>query len=720
MEKPCLYRLVEKPPLMGESNTRVMDDPRFDNLKKTLANRSPYKLLTIPGYGYAVVTVDYGLLLTDESFKLRFVIDKEAGLLDSFAKSAFVDKAGNLWVVTNTGISHVLINSPFTFAKDRQGIDTYVSTALKKRDTLYVGASRTVKYSTGGLFKDLQGIDEEVWDLDTLNDQLYISNSAELLRLKRNRQVEVIDGYSIWGLEALKSRPGVAILKVYDGPLRSYELVNGKLGRPKTIKGFVGNSRNLAEDHQGHLWIANGRDSIRRLSLNGTRDSVSVTTFSEANGLPKALGNDLISYPAEPNLGILICSGDLFFRYDVARDSFLIYQPLEGVMPGEKYSIFDENPSGDIFLFAGNQLGRLTRTGESYIADTTHFHKINETGIQKIVSLPDSTALFMGPEGLVQYHPKLRPETSLPYKTRINEVRTADGLIFGGAGPSQAFLDNQSGIDHGNPSLIISYGALSYDEPEKNRFSYKLDGYDKQWSAWSEANYKEYTNLREGVYVFRVRSKNLYGQIGDEATFTFTIYPPWYRSSLAYVGYGLLLILLLWGIVHIYTYRLVREKEKLEQIVKERTLEISRQKDELKTANDKLVELGQFKEEMTAMIVHDLKNPLAVIIRRGERKVATLARKMLNLVLNLLDVQRFEEANLRLSLVEVSFTKVLNQALGQVKDGLEENNLKLEVRSEDSLRLRMDEELIERVLVNLLTNAIKYAPIGVGTGHYGG
>jgi serine phosphatase RsbU (regulator of sigma subunit) len=85
--------------------------------------------------------------------------------------------------------------------------------------------------------------------------------------------------------------------------------------------------------------------------------------------------------------------------------------------------------------------------------------------------------------------------------------------------------------------------------------------------------------LREGTYTFHVRSKNIYGRIGKEATFKFTINPPWHRTTIAYLIYFSFLVVVVFIIVKISVYRLKKAKSRLEKIVKERTQEISRQKE---------------------------------------------------------------------------------------------------------------------------------------------
>ena len=82
-----------------------------------------------------------------------------------------------------------------------------------------------------------------------------------------------------------------------------------------------------------------------------------------------------------------------------------------------------------------------------------------------------------------------------------------------------------------------------FGKESKTLFSYWLEGQDNNWSEFVPDFKKEYTNLSEGDYKFRVRAKDASGEISEEGFTEFTISPPWYRSVFAYISYFLALIL---------------------------------------------------------------------------------------------------------------------------------------------------------------------------------
>jgi len=165
-------------------------------------------------------------------------------------------------------------------------------------------------------------------------------------------------------------------------------------------------------------------------------------------------------------------------------------------------------------------------------------------------------------------------------------------------------------------------------------------------------------------------------------------------------------------------YRIGKIKNQNKEITQQKD-EIETQAEELKVVNDKLVELDEYKQSMTGMIVHDLKNPLNAIIGlsygeyrpQHQKNLHQTGKSMLQLVMNILDVQKFEEAQTQLNLKATNLRNLIIDSLGEVAFLIEEKNQQINVNIEENIWVNVDTILVQRVFVNLLTNAIKFTPL---------
>lgn len=138
---------------------------------------------------------------------------------------------------------------------------------------------------------------------------------------------------------------------------------------------------------------------------------------------------------------------------------------------------------------------------------------------------------------------------------------------------------------------------------------------------------------------------------------------------------------------------------------------INNQREILEKTNKKMRKLSQFKETLTAMIVHDLKNPLNSIsnITKNPHIKESVSR-MNTLIMNMLDIQKFEDSKMNILLENINLYSIVEEAFMQVKSLIEKKNIHFENQVSNNLIVKADKEKLERVLINLLHNASKYTP----------
>lgn len=155
--------------------------------------------------------------------------------------------------------------------------------------------------------------------------------------------------------------------------------------------------------------------------------------------------------------------------------------------------------------------------------------------------------------------------------------------------------------------------------------------------------------------------------------------------------------------------------------------ELTRQKEEiriqtlqLQNVNNKLHDLASFKHAMYNMIVHDLKNPLNAIIGLSELDPNTenlayinqAGYEMMNLVLNILDVSKFEEMQIKIRPKHIPMHESVELALKQIQMFVTEKKLNITKEFDPEYQIFADPDLMERIFVNIMSNAVKYTPVG--------
>ncbi|MCJ8163285.1 response regulator [Pontibacter sp. E15-1] len=267
-------------------------------------------------------------------------------------------------------------------------------------------------------------------------------------------------------------------------------------------------------------------------------------------------------------------------------------------------------------------------------------------------------------------------------------------------------------LKHDENSFSVSFAALHYATPKKNKYAYKLDGFDNEWIYTSEqSRIAKYTNLEPGDYTLKVKASNSDGVWNDSPiTLGIVVAPPIWKTNFAMACYFILFVLALWFSRRYSIIVNTRKKHLLmEHLEKEKTEELS-----------------QLKLQFFTNISHEFRTPLTLILGLIERlkntpnafrdddrvvyyeKIYRNSQVLLNLVNQLLDFRKIEQGKTK---VRVAYGDI-----GEYTKGLCENFNELARRNsidfnficETELKGYYDRDIIERIVFNLLSNAFKF------------
>jgi signal transduction histidine kinase/DNA-binding response OmpR family regulator len=342
------------------------------------------------------------------------------------------------------------------------------------------------------------------------------------------------------------------------------------------------------------------------------------------------------------------------------------------------------------------------------------------------VCLPDGEMFFGGLDGMNYFYPQNMKQNSNMPAVLLTDLRVANQLVFPSEkGPIQEHISiaREIHLDY-RQNFSLSFAALDYTSPQQNKYSYKLEGFDKDWINAGNAKTASYTNIDPGDYVFYVKASNNDGVWNTKGTSVIIhIKPPFWRTVYAYLFYFILVVSLL-----LYSrYRTLQRLRKKFAAEQEKLLAKQAIEQERKDA-EVARELDQLKIKFLTNVSHEFRTPISLImgpvdnllLRANDEKAAGQlnmikrnARRLLNLVNQLLDFRKMEEQELVLHATEGEIVSFIKEVFDSFTDLSERKKVYYLFNSRiDTLQVLFDHDKLERILFNLLSNAFKFTPAG--------
>jgi signal transduction histidine kinase/ligand-binding sensor domain-containing protein/DNA-binding response OmpR family regulator len=280
-------------------------------------------------------------------------------------------------------------------------------------------------------------------------------------------------------------------------------------------------------------------------------------------------------------------------------------------------------------------------------------------------------------------------------------------------------------FNHNQNDFSIEFASCDFFNSRKIVYQYQLEGFDKGWLNASPSSRKAtYTNLDAGDYVFKVRAYNINNKLNASIiSLPIKVKPPFWKSPAAYVIY---IIAFISGL-YIMRRRGIN-KLKREFAAEQEKLEVERKIEQEREGARRLHELDLMKIKFFTNVSHEFRTPLSLILLPIEQllknntntsdyqQLTTIkknSRRLLNLVNQLLDFRKMEFKELKLNATQGDIIEFIKDAANSFSDVAQKKDITYVVEAEaEHLITSFDQDKIERIMFNLLSNAFKFTPGG--------
>lgn len=594
------------------------------------------------------------------------------------------DELNNIWIGTDGGGINVYDPLKNTFKYYRYNPNNSQSLAADAVLNIYKANEKKVWISTwgGGL---------NCLDKTTENFRHFINNPVDKTSISSN-----------YVQQAFKDSEGNFWVATYYGGLNLMDEQTLQFKRfteapDKKTKLQGNNIVSLSEDGHKNLWIGTDDGGLNCYNLLTKRIT---HYFNNQEKLP-----DLRIIFID-HLGQFWLGQSGLYLFNAGKNKFEIYTNKAGLGTDVVKGI-QEDDAGNLWISGSNGLIKFNPKS----LDVTKYNTADGLQGQEFeagssLKAKNGNLYFGGVNGFNVFNPaaiKANPYIPPVYITgfqifdKIIKPNTADSPLS-----DDISLTKTTKLSYKQSSITLYFAALNYTATENNKYQYRLDGFDPNWHFTNERK-ATYTNLAPGDYTFIVKAANNDGLWNTKGTsLAITITPPfwatwWFRTIVVLV-------------LFISIYRSLRFKKNLDL----RRLEESRRE-----------EMHQLQLQFFTNISHEFRTPLSLILgpletllQKGQSASSQYyevmyrnANRLLLLINELMDFRKVETGTLRLKVMQGNLPAFIAELVTEFKEAAIQKNITLNfVDGDDLPGTWFDRQVIEKIVLNLLNNALKYTP----------
>ena len=531
---------------------------------------------------FALGTLSNGIYIVNKQGVIQRHYSTRNGLQQNNIRSFFKDHQGNLWVGMDEGIDLINYSSAFSRFQPKPNTSISAYTSIVRDDKLYIGTSEGLFVSTltipanedlsfsKGAIEKVNNSDGQVWSLTNIGAHTLMGHhdGSFLVTPKRTTLISNTNG----GTWLFRQVPGTNL--VVSGTYKGIQLyfANKGLFNLLPIKEIVKLNETLrfleVDSNEKVIWASHPNRGVFKIKLSDDFKHIQKwELLGVKEGLPFNENNFVFKLKNE----IVFATQKGIYEYSYSKNKFeksgtygSIFKDL-----GIKYLVNDSY--GRIWFATAKQSGVVENGILSFLPELDG--KLID-GFENIYPLNDQNIFFCSYKNLIHLNYGLYKKRYTSTSIILNKIVVSnqkDSLLFDGFFVNNNEISEHQGkanipeLSPGYNSIHFEYGSTQYGNTRNAKYSYRLKGFEDNWSDWSEKTEKDYTNLSHGSYSFIVRTKDNSGNISEPVTYSFVILPQWYQTVIARMMFLLAFAFLIYGLNILHRKRLHRQQLKHEE-----------------------------------------------------------------------------------------------------------------------------------------------------------
>jgi signal transduction histidine kinase/ligand-binding sensor domain-containing protein/DNA-binding response OmpR family regulator len=605
-------------------------------------------------------------------------------LSHSFVYSVSYDPKGFIWFCTKRSLDKFDIKT--------QTYKHYLAEEKCITESFYFGIQDKAGYiwlgtSSCGLIR---------FDPKDASYRFYLNNANESLNLI-NKQI----------IYLIQDHLNILWIGTMGYGLYKYDIEKNKVTRFKNDPNDPSSLSNdqinvIIEDSLGTLWVGTNNGGLNKFDRR--TEKFSYSSFYCINAIYEDNKGNLWVADFPSGLNLFDCEKGIITARYTLKDG-LASNDIQGILEDNQNNLW---LSAEVVL---SKFDKKLKTFRNYYKDDglpDRFTRKTNFG-----KGPDGTMYFNTSAGELVFHPDCIKDDPTPPQVVLSGIslfnRPGEKLNYKG------FISELEEITlpYDQNDLRFDFLGLHFSAPERNKYKYILENFDRTWVDAGNQRYATYTNLDPGEYIFRATASNKDGVWNKTGiSITVVILHPWWATTWAYIFYILMI-----GSILYFTWKLQVKRIKVKH-----EFEMSR------FEAQKLHEVDEIKSRFFTNISHEFRTPLTLILgpvkqiieRMKDEKtkdelslVHRNAKKLLGLVNQLLDISKLESGNMKLQTVPQNIIPFLKALLLSFTSYAERKKITLKFNSEeDEIIVYLDRDKVEKIITNILSNAFKFTPDG--------